>query len=407
MAQSALAGEPWPGNLPCSHGPKDGCTAHNPGRTPISWNPSLSSPVKPVTDGFLKSLLSTKSSHATASCAGQSAPLQPAIASSLPQTPSTLDPLPLIHPSVPYTLSLYHLHAVTTSTTTSSTSTPLLQSLTCHGTTPSLSSSRLSWRVTPLLTPSNTLLLAHAYTLSLSLPGASDAATSGPVSGSGSAIGFSYTKRPLLSPIHHIYSFRLCPHATRHLRSVAVKTVSGVTSVRVEYSLTNVLGQEFRDEWRSDPGGRQPGNMACGMCVADFGLGFEVAAGGREVRVLVRVWKDLGGTATVGKGGEVGGGEKWEAAKGGAALSRARADFGRVRRAFEPPMVSSWGGTTSARGREEAIGASGGGGDGGGGGGEAVTIPKRGGNDKGLGMSQPQQTQPPGDADPPPPPYTP
>ncbi|KAK3900481.1 hypothetical protein C8A05DRAFT_17219 [Staphylotrichum tortipilum] len=356
MAQSAPASEPWQGNLPCCHGPKDGCTAHNPGRTPIFWNPSLPCPVKPVTGGFLKSLLSTKSSHVTASCAGQSAPLQSAIVSVLPQNPSTLEPLPLIHPSVPYTISLYHLHAVTTS----DSPTPLLQSLTCHGTTPPHSSPRLSWSVTPLLTPSNTLLLAHAYALSLSPP-LSDAATSG------SSHGFSYTKRPLLSPIHHVYSFRLCPHATRHVRSVTVKTVRGATSVRVEYSLTNVLGQDFRDQWWSDSGGRQPGNMSCGMCVADFGMRFELAAGGREVRVLLRVWRDLGGTVLLGKGGEIGGGEKWEAARGATALRRERADFGRAGKAFEPPMVLSRSRTASGREDEAAEISSSGAGSGGGG----------------------------------------
>ncbi len=96
----------------------------------------------------------------------------------------------------------------------------------------------------------------------------------------------------------------------------------------VAYSLTNVLGQEFRDEWRSDVG-RQPGHMSCGMCYTDFTLSFE-EDGAQAVRVRVGVYKDLGGVARDG-----GPDESWDAAVGKVGgVQRPRGDFGRVRSAF-------------------------------------------------------------------------
>jgi hypothetical protein len=312
MAQQIPASETWAGNLPCCHGPKDGCAAHNRNRLPIFWNPALPSPIKPVTDNFFKSLLSKKDARQ-----GQAEP-QPTFMSSLPQSPSTQDPLPLIHTSVPYTLSYYHLHAITTAPSPST----LLPFITCHGGT---NSHRLKWQVTPLLTPSNNLLLAYTYTLPISLP-------LGAASTLADTSNYSYQKIPLLSPVHNTYSFRVCSHATRHLRMLTLKVAKGVASIRVEHVLKNVLGQEFKDEWRSDEG-RQPQNMSCGMCYSDFGMVFEEAAAQGEVRVTVKVWRDLGGA---GADGVVG--EKWEAARGGRAVNRDKGDFGRIRRAFEAPL---------------------------------------------------------------------
>ncbi|KAK4119510.1 hypothetical protein N657DRAFT_650166 [Parathielavia appendiculata] len=307
QTQQTSVKEPWAGNLPCCHGPKDGCAAHNWNRVPIFWNPSLPSSVKPVTDNFFKSFLSKKDAKQ-----GQPEP-KPTFVLSLPQTPSTQEPLPLIHGSVPYTLSFYHLHAITTSPSPAT----LLPFITCHGVTNSHS---LKWQITPLLTPTRDLLLAHTYTLPISLPFGAAATLS-------DTSNYSYQKIPLLSPVHNIYSFRACPHMTRHLRTLRLKVAKGVASIRIEYALKNiVLGQEFRDEWRSDEG-RQPLDMACGMCHTDLGMVFEEDVKQGEVRVTVKVWKDLGGSAA--------GGEKWEAARGGEAVKREREDFGRVRRAYE------------------------------------------------------------------------
>jgi hypothetical protein len=305
-------GEPWPGHLPCCHGPKDGCAAHNPNRDPIFWNSSLPSPIKPVTDGFLKSFFTTKAKHDTTQ-----PELSSAITSLLPQTPSTLDPLPLIHTSVPYTLSLYHIHALLHGDNRSSTTN--LQALTCHSTT--TSSPHVTWRITPLHTETSTLL-AHTYTLPVSLPlGA--AATLADTS------TYSHQKLPLLSPIHNTYSFRVCPHATLQLKTLTVKVSKGVASVRVEYGVRTGLGQEIREEWRSEVV-RQPGEaMACGMCFTDFGVGFELAK--KEVLVTVKVWKDLGVVDGMG-------GDKWEALRGGRAVKREEGDFGRVRRIYEEAL---------------------------------------------------------------------
>ncbi|KAK4033795.1 hypothetical protein C8A01DRAFT_19308 [Parachaetomium inaequale] len=341
MASPTPRGEPWPGNLPCCHGPRDGCAAHNPNEDPIFWNPSLPSPIKPVTDGFLKSLFTTKAKHDNTQ-----PELSPVITSLLPQTPSTLDPLPLIHTSVPYTLSLYHLHELTHGG--GRPPTPTLQALTCHGTTTTASSSpRLTWRVAPLSTPTSTLL-AHTYTLPVSLP-------LGAASTLADTSTYSHQKLPLLSPIRNTYAFRVCPHATMQLRTLTLKVSKGVASVRVKYGLRTGLGQEIREEWRSEVA-RQPGEgMACGMCFTDFGVGFELA---RKVLVTVRVWKDLG---FVGVGGAAG--EKWEALRGGRAVRREEGDFGRVRRVYEEVLggdvVTGEGKDGGGVGQHEAMGKDG------------------------------------------------
>jgi hypothetical protein len=114
---------------------------------------------------------------------------------------------------------------------------------------------------------------------------------------------------------------------------LVIKVARGVASVRVEHTLKDVLGQEVRDEWRSEVG-RQPGDTACGMCRADFGVEFWQQ--GKEVMVTVRVWRDLGAAA-----GEGGAGEMWEAAAGRRPVRRERGDFGQVKRAFEAPLDGS------------------------------------------------------------------
>ncbi|KAK4096512.1 hypothetical protein N658DRAFT_527694 [Parathielavia hyrcaniae] len=227
----------------------------------------------------------------------------------------------------------YHLHAITTSPSPPG----LLPFITCHGVT---NSHGLKWQITPLLRPSNNddnsnnnnntnLLLTHTYTLPIKLPLGSAATLS-------DTSTYSHQRIPLLPPLHNTYSFRVCPHATRHLRTLNLKVTKEAASIRVEHALRTVLGEEFVDEWRSDERGRQPRDVACGMCYTDSDLVFEPAVLQGEVRATVTVWKVLGGAAAGGGGsGLVAIGEKWEAAMGERAVKRPREDFGRVRRAFQ------------------------------------------------------------------------
>lgn len=331
---SPAPNQPWSGNLPCCHGPRGGCSVHNPDRRPVFWNPSLPSNTKPASPGVLSSLLDraiTRSNNTKTDT------LQPAITSSLPHTPDTCTPLPPIHPSVPYHLSLYHLHAAITNPA-------LVPLLACHGTTAgSPLHPSLTWSATPLLARSaeNThhLLLKYTLTFSISIPGNANNKDN----------DLGYSKNWLISPFYR--RFAPCAHCTRRLCSVRLEVSQQrqqgqqqqqqpvfERSVKVRHELRNVLGQEFRDVWESygsgsgggDPNSkaspaRQPANLSCGMCYTDFGMGFADAGG----TVVVTVWacKDLGGAVV--------GDEKWEAARGGRPVRRPRADFGRVRRAFE------------------------------------------------------------------------
>lgn len=333
MPEPSTPGEAWQGNLPCCHGPKDGCAAHNPDRVAIFWNPSLPSPIKPVTDGFFKAFLGRKNDTS------QNKPdVKPAITSILPQIPEALDPLPLIHASVPYTLSLYHLHALAT---TSASPSSILQSLTCHGTTACSSSRPLTWEVTPRLWASDSasnsigsddrsLLIRHSYTTRIALPAGAAATLADTTT-------FSHQKLPLgCSPFSHDhYTFRACPHATRRLRTLTLHVSKGVASVRVEHVAAALpCGGEVKAEWewrsdRVDGDQAQPADVACAMCFTDCAMRFELDVGRAEVRVTVQVWKDLGWVRAAA------GGEKWEAARGGRPVERESADFGRVRRAFE------------------------------------------------------------------------
>ena len=305
--------ERWPGNLPCCHGPKDGCDAHNSGRVPIFWNPSLPSTVRPVTGGLFQALFrATKTDRDEC----QEAPLPtPTITSTLSRDAFTCTPLPLVHPSVPYTLSFYHVFAVMSLAATGHDPQPLTSALTCrgiHGLRP-----QITWSVTPKVVDGR-FFIAHAYAFSIGVEHLPQSKTRG-----------YYSKNWLVS--RGFKSFAPCTHCTRVFRTMREKVDSrGVRFLKVAYSLRNVLGQEFRDEWRSEVG-RQPNNMSCGMCYTDFSMSFEEEPGQSSIRVRLWSHKDLGcdGTSQVPD-------ERWNAAAG-SAFQRPTSDFGTIRRAFQLP----------------------------------------------------------------------
>ncbi|KXX78607.1 hypothetical protein MMYC01_204484 [Madurella mycetomatis] len=310
----------WHGNLPCCHGPRDGCTAHNPDRLPIFWNPSLPSTGKQVTPNILKSIFHRDTTRREC----QPSLLQePVIISSIPLKPQNCLPLPPVHPALRYTISFYHVHAITTSPSR-------LSSLACQGVAASTPlHPSLTWSVTPLLSPisnnssSNNLFLKYSLTFPISIPHRG---------GGNPPNSLVHSTNWLLSSFYR--TFAPCPHCVRLFSSVRLKVSGGSAggyfrSVKVKYGLRNVLGQEFKDVWESEKG-RQPGNLSCGMCCTDFGM--EFVEGWEEVLVRFWVWKDLG--SGVDGNGDANGG-LWEAARGGRAMQRANGDFGRVRRTFE------------------------------------------------------------------------
>jgi hypothetical protein len=285
--------------------------AHNPTRLPVFWDSTLTSSVKPVSSSFFKSLLGGDKNNPGSQAAEPIALLQ----SFLPRDRTTLEPLPLVHPSVPYTLSFYHINAVMTAVANGRDPSSLLAQLACRG----MSGSRpeITWSITPKVV-NGSFLLEHAYDFPINLQ-------HGPGEGGNSY----YTKNWFVSS--GFRTFAPCSHCTRVFRSICESTNHGIRQLCVGYSLKNVLGQDFRDEWRSEIG-RQPLNMCCGLCYADFNMSFEPMS----FAVRVRFWshRDLGAGLDPQD-------PKWLAAMGIQGLQRDKSDFGRIRSAFLTPTSSS------------------------------------------------------------------
>jgi hypothetical protein len=123
-------------------------------------------------------------------------------------------------------------------------------------------------------------------------------------------------------------SFSGCPHCTYVFRTYREQFKKGMFYAGVEYSLQNVLGQDFKNEWRSEVG-QQPQNGCCRMCYTDYSLSFELARG--MIIVRFQAHKDLGRGMDPFD-------PKWLAALRGTDIQRDKADFGRMRTAFRVPV---------------------------------------------------------------------
>lgn len=269
--------------------------------------------------------------------------------STIPRTPANTRPLLAMHPSIPYSLAFYHVHAAVqtylsqrrggTSTKatggTKRSDGPFceLTSLTCAhpfiGSRP-----RLRYSITPRIHPTTGHFLLGVH-ISFNIPPPGD---SGPPMGGGRT--FRYSKNWFVSRGYR--SFRLCAHMMRVFRSHrAEEHAVSATSTKppfmagIEYSTKNIFGQDFRDEWRSELG-RQPRNGSCGVCATDTSMFFAVDVMSGIVTVEIRIYRDLGRGET----NDV----MWLAAAGMDArtgLQRKQGDFGRVRRQWEEAGAQS------------------------------------------------------------------
>ncbi|KAI1098567.1 hypothetical protein F4804DRAFT_338073 [Jackrogersella minutella] len=95
----------WAGNLPCVHGPKEGCSHHNPLKLPIAWNQRIPSDKKKpgVIERFRGLTRVADYDEIRGSVR---------IWSSLHLDHSTADPLDPIHQYIHYALAYYHLNWV-------------------------------------------------------------------------------------------------------------------------------------------------------------------------------------------------------------------------------------------------------------------------------------------------------
>ncbi|KAK0631305.1 hypothetical protein B0T14DRAFT_501473 [Immersiella caudata] len=302
-----LTPSPWEGNLPCVFSPTDGCSIHNPTGTTLFFDPLLFPPsekLKPSGNHrpSTKPLLTPNPT-----------PLLTSLPRDLPF--GCLTSLPRVHKSVPYNLTFYHLHFLTSALRAGTP--PLLSKLTCSATTGRTPA--LSWAVRPVISGSTveeaTLLLEYflAFCVKADLGSWTPQVTHGRAVAKEVLIGSGYRE------------FTPCAHT-----KVAFKSHSGhgkdhVRTAGVTFVVTGSDGTERKGEWKSEEEGEVEGT-SCAKCYTDVGLKFEMAGDGM-VTVGMQIHKDLGR-------GEHPGEEKWLSLVRGEefTVQRQESDFGRMKR---------------------------------------------------------------------------
>ncbi|KAK3987680.1 hypothetical protein QBC44DRAFT_399867 [Cladorrhinum sp. PSN332] len=315
---------PWKGNLPCVHGPTDGCNKHNPSHQPIHFDSTLffdNESLKPLTPKPAARQSSSSPRHHPAE--------QAEISSNLPRDPTsgTLTTLPKIHKSLPYTLSFYHLNSFSLSPSPSSNS----DFLKCASTTGS--NPNLSWDISPILYNSTIPLRINlAFTLGADLGGWTPDPT---------AHARSIVKTGLIGSGYR--DFNPCPHTHLKFTSHGGEGKNGVRSAGVHFTVTKSEGTEEKREWKSE--GEKLNSeskeneekevmlLGCEKCFTETRVICEPVEPGFQqdgkLVVSVRVYKDLGE-------GKSPGDEKWLAlTRKGCQVERGSEDFGRLWGAFE------------------------------------------------------------------------
>ncbi|KAK5653973.1 hypothetical protein OQA88_7649 [Cercophora sp. LCS_1] len=291
---------PWQGNLPCVHGPSDGCTSHNPAGEALFFAPSLlpnpkPTGIRPVANPWPNT--------------------PPEIHSSLPQDPALgcLTLLPRVHPSVPYDFAFYHLNALTSSF--HETGNAGLERIGCVA---SLGSNpKLTFIIRSAITRlEDEVRLILKYELEFHIKADLGAWT--PQTQHGRAV----MKEILIGSGYR--DFTPCKHTKISFKSHRGEGKNHVRTAGVSF-VTKVAGDEKKGEWKSDESGQVEG-VCCGRCYTDSYIGFKETDG--LVTVTVNIYKDLGE-------GKHPAEEKWLAAARGVDLKRAEDDFGRMKRFFD------------------------------------------------------------------------
>ncbi|KAK0668221.1 hypothetical protein QBC41DRAFT_127281 [Cercophora samala] len=306
--------EKWQGNLPCVHGPNDGCNKHNPARNPIPFDSSLlpngpktkPSGNKPPTDPF-------PSSYAFHE-----------IWSTLPKPsdPSQgyLTILPQIHKSLPLSISFYHLYELLkkhrNNTLHPSDDLGVFACAAATGSNPSL-----SWTVTPLITAQKSLHLefALAFILETDLGGWTEDTAHGRAIVKNGLIGSGYR------------DFKPCLHT--HLKFTSVKG-EGRNHVRysaVNFTTVDADGREKKHEWKSEEQEDEDiEGLFCKRCYTETVMRIRLI--GQKTLVNVQVYKDLGEGLHPGD-------QKWlSLVRPDITVARDTGDFMRIRKAFEDVM---------------------------------------------------------------------
>lgn len=301
-----LLNDPWQGNLPCVHGPLDGCNSHNPRRHPVHFNPSL-------LDSTARRI------QPTANLLDPDTPTTysiPSLSSSLSQDPSLgcLTTLPLIHPSAPFSLSFYHVHYLLAHHRNGTLDASHLALLNCVANTGR--NPLLSWVVAPLVTAESTLLVEQALVFLLE-----------PDLGSwteGSS-GRAAARHALIGPGYR--DFRLCGHTRLGFTSHWGEGRDGLRTAGVAFTIVLDDGQEVEGRWESETSAEGDGEAVyCGKCCTETVLTCKLARG--KTLVSIQVYKDVGQGLHPAD-------PKWQALVGGGEVKRDPADFLRMRREYE------------------------------------------------------------------------
>ncbi|KAI1636511.1 hypothetical protein F4809DRAFT_641479 [Biscogniauxia mediterranea] len=257
----------WRGNLPCVHGPHEGCSAHNPGKVLISYNKRLPSDKK--RPGFFEAVFgSRKTDNGVALAKQESEPIW----SNLHIDHSTVDPLDPVHESIPYALAWYHINWVHSSESPLSMMSRV-NALACRGT--GTGRPGLKFTVEPFYY-NNTFLLDQSIQFRLKME------KRDPV--------WRRECGPMRIFQGKKWHFQICPHMQHQFLKYAFEESRGLVQADVMYCTSRSSADTFTT-WKSIYG---PSWLfwGCPRCCTDSDIKIELVED--EIIVSIRVYKNLG-----------------------------------------------------------------------------------------------------------------
>ncbi|KAI1408940.1 hypothetical protein F5Y13DRAFT_97302 [Hypoxylon sp. FL1857] len=264
----------WAGNLPCVHGPNEGCSQHNPQKQPIAWNKRIPSDMKKP--GLFERLRGKIDIPEYDEIQRSTR-----IWSQLHLDRSTADPLDPIHKSIHYALAHYHLNWVRTAESLKSQM-ARASAISCNGTLVGDAKKHrpdFQYWINPYWY-NDSFLIQETVKFTI------EPKKRNPIFGRESVyVGLSKGD----------WTFRPCPHVQHHFKEYQFTETRGLmkTSMSFTTKRRNCLGGWFGDytRWQSIYG---PGCTAwnCQYCCTDNWVDINMV----EDKIVVHVyaWKDLG-----------------------------------------------------------------------------------------------------------------
>ncbi|KAI1497074.1 hypothetical protein F5X99DRAFT_42952 [Biscogniauxia marginata] len=257
----------WRGNLPCVHGPQEGCSAHNPGRVSIAYNRRLPSDMKKP--GFLETIFGPrKITNKTKNIEQESE----AIWCDLHINHSTVDPLEPVHESIAYALAWYHINWVQSPDSDLSVMSRT-NALACSGT--GAGRPDLNFTVEPFYFK-KTFLLDQSIQFRLKME------KRDPV--------WRREYEPMNLFQGKKWRFQICPHTQHQFVGCWFKETRGLVQADVLYR-TSRSNQHTFTVWKSIYGPKWL-FWGCSKCCTDSDVNIEMVED--EIVVSIRMYKNLG-----------------------------------------------------------------------------------------------------------------